>query len=378
MTSNSLPLFAKTTSLLFGCIFSFSTLPALAQSQDNSQNFVVGGENAPNEYPFFVNIVEAHEINDAIINPFCGGTLISKDWVLTAGHCVINFFTGNTYDSLGLIINTYIRSNPNTSHERIISDYIAVHPNFDIFGTDLDGDIALIHLKTPSAYPTLAIAAQGDSVNSKPGNNALVIGFGIFDTGNPFLAPDTLQRAFIDIISNTICNEPGRYNGVLSEGMLCAGRLTGLPQGAGAGDSGGPLMVDSNGHLVQVGIVSFGNDAFSTPTHPGVYTRTAAYRNWIDSTIQAYNNPTSVASKQSERAKIHVSEYAIQITTEKPMPENASYRVYDLQGRIVLSGNLQAGIFQQAIYSEELDPALYVIKIDAGSSYYFTEKFIKN
>ncbi|KAJ2031982.1 hypothetical protein GGI08_009318, partial [Coemansia sp. S2] len=43
---------------------------------------ILGGSNASSDmFPFIV-----HLFKDG--NPFCGGALISKDWVLTAAHCV--------------------------------------------------------------------------------------------------------------------------------------------------------------------------------------------------------------------------------------------------------------------------------------------------
>lgn len=48
--------------------------------------FVVGGENAkPKEFPFAARM--GHMADNGYVNWFCGGTLISELFVLTAAHC---------------------------------------------------------------------------------------------------------------------------------------------------------------------------------------------------------------------------------------------------------------------------------------------------
>lgn len=52
----------------------------------SSDGFVVGGENAqPKEFPFAARLGNMAYTGD--INWFCGGTLLSQYFVLTAAHC---------------------------------------------------------------------------------------------------------------------------------------------------------------------------------------------------------------------------------------------------------------------------------------------------
>lgn len=65
--------------------------------------------------------------------------------------------------------------------------------------------------------------------------------------------------------------------------MMCAGYVDG-GRDTCQGDSGGPLVCDG---FIQ-GIVSWGIEC-GERFHPGVYTKVANYRNWIDEIIKKYS-----------------------------------------------------------------------------------------
>ena len=72
----------------------------------------------------------------------------------------------------------------------------------------------------------------------------------------------------------------------LTDNMICAGTESGA-RDACNGDSGGPLFVQQDDGLTQVGIVSWGDgplDAEVACGHKnayGVYTRVSHYSDWI-------------------------------------------------------------------------------------------------
>src|SRR5918999_894521 len=52
---------------------------------------IVGGTAVPNgRYPFMAALLDKSRPGDAFDELFCGGTLIDKDSVLTAAHCLVN------------------------------------------------------------------------------------------------------------------------------------------------------------------------------------------------------------------------------------------------------------------------------------------------
>ena len=197
---------------------------------------------------------------------YCGGSLISSKWVLTAAHCLTNS-SGNPYtaeagDSVG--VGSY---NLNTMSNYSVRRFI-VHPQYN--PSTYDNDIGLVELA--SEVGSVASIDYDTSHSLASGTQTKVAGWGTMTEGVSNL-PDNLMEALVPIVDFNQCNVA--YNGSLTSNMLCAGYFVSTRDSC-QGDSGGPLMVDNT----LVGIVSWGNGC-AMDGYPGIYTKVQNYANWI-------------------------------------------------------------------------------------------------
>ena len=252
---------------------------------------------------------------------FCGGSIIARQWILTAAHCVVN-----ADESVMAPNAVAVRSGAVDLRGGDFRDVarVIVHEDYDPLR--LDADIALLQLAQPiqdSSGPVgaISVSTQGQPLPSGP---AVVIGWGMMQDGQ---FPISLMETDIDIVSNETCNAGmaeqtkrdmggflkgiGQSNGIpmetlqqafnilanevgdaLTGNMICAGTTTGQ-RTMSNGDSGGPLMVrQANGQWLQVGVVSWNRRPIGAQTacgHEslyGVYTRLSNYFDWIASHVR--------------------------------------------------------------------------------------------
>lgn len=249
----------------------------------DDQRIIGGIEASLGEYPWATALIFADS------NPpvqFCGGSLVTPNWVLTAAHCTFDFFRNPIFpDDVDTFLGDTDLNASTNSFERISVDQIVRHPDYNRFiGVVGGADVALLHLSSPSQQETINLI-DSDSIFDDPGVLSTVIGWGVDDTGT---LSSVLREVDVPIISNTTCNAPVSYDGRILDDMLCAGFIAG-GQDACQGDSGGPIVTTlSSGEDIQVGIVSWG-DGCALPQKYGVYARVGVYENWINNIIGQRN-----------------------------------------------------------------------------------------
>lgn len=254
---------------------------------------IIGGKPAPNgKYPFMAALVNPTRPGTFSDQQFCGGSLIDKNSVLTAGHCVFGDppfappgFTQTPQNTQVIVGRTVLNSDQ--GKVRNVKD-IYVHPLYKGLGNPVQShDVAVLALSRPvSGNTPIKSATSRQNYLESPGRDAKVAGWGS-TTQRPACGPgpqpefaSRVREAQVPIISDS---KAGRAYRQLPQ---CAGVTAFVPRlmiaagGKGKdtcqGDSGSPLFVvrapdGSGSKYTQIGITSFGPGC-AYKDFPGAYT----------------------------------------------------------------------------------------------------------
>ncbi|XP_066929533.1 trypsin-1-like, partial [Clytia hemisphaerica] len=210
---------------------------------------------------------------------FCGATLISKKWAISAAHCEIK--PGNE-----LIIGASdLNSQKEVFKKRTVLRAFP-HENYD--SDTMENDIVLLELNNEVTFNDFIAPAciVDKSKHLVQGTTAVVSGWGTLESGGD--QPEILQKAEVNIVSRDTCNS--KYSSGITKVMLCAAAPG---KDSCQGDSGGPLVVEGdkcgNDQYFLAGVVSFGSGC-AHPDYPGVYADVAALRDWIDDKLASKGN----------------------------------------------------------------------------------------
>jgi trypsin len=233
---------------------------------------IVGGTDAvKGEFPFQASLQGSS-------GHFCGGSLIKKNWVLTAAHCVQGWRASNK-----IILGLHDR-NDKSGTEIFTAVKVIPHPQYD--ANTMDWDYALLKLSGDSKFRTIDLNSTEIDI-PEDGNDSINVwtsGWGTTSEGSYGL-PRILQKVQVPLVSHKVCNSPDSYNGEVTDRMICAGLHDGGKDSC-QGDSGGPLfMQQTSGDYLLVGVVSWGEGCARANKY-GVYTKVNAGVDWISQQTQ--------------------------------------------------------------------------------------------
>ncbi|RZC37415.1 Trypsin domain containing protein [Asbolus verrucosus] len=253
-------------SLIFLCMTTIYAADVDEPMKDigNVEPRIVNGEEAQEgQLPWQVGILGRTVDGSAF---FCGGALISEEWVLTAGHCVDGIKTAAIYSGA-----TKLSSPNRTTSQGAI---FVLHEDYD--HRTLQNDIGLIQLRAPLTFDdkTSAIALASDELET--GVNVTVSGWGQTSDSDTSTS-DALNYITVSTISNSDCAI--YYGSVVGPGTVCTSAGNPLKSPC-LGDSGGPVVTNITEPLL-VAVFSFVNGYGCELPYPAGNTRTAYYRDWI-------------------------------------------------------------------------------------------------
>lgn len=220
----------------------------------------------------------------------CGGTILDKNTILTAAHCVrlANGIIASERLSVQVGRNRLrVADDRAQEHE---ADRILVHKDFR---TDsVQHDIALIKLATDLRFTDyvqpVCVWNKGDDRLLIRDQEGTVVGFGATSTSG---FSETLNEARLPVVENQVCIDSNRevFGQTLTSNMFCAGRRDGV--NACNGDSGGGLFFLSGDRWYVRGIVSFSPTIESTgrcdPLEYVAFTDVARYIGWIAQSLNS-------------------------------------------------------------------------------------------
>ncbi|XP_072390349.1 brachyurin-like [Diabrotica undecimpunctata] len=234
---------------------------------------ITGGDEAvPHAYPYQVGI----RINS---DEFCGGSLISTNFVLTAAHCV-----NRTNLSLDIILGAHNISDTEITQIHRTSANIIIHEDFD--DISFQNDIALIELDEPapitSAIETIPLLSEAQTDDTFTNEFVTVTGWGLIqDVFNPTIKDlsNVLMIVNVTVIELEDCKkyyDDDFFSSIvyITNNNICTNGDD--QKGTCNGDSGGPLVWNN----VQIGVVSAGTSLCQVGA-PSVFTHVGKYLDWI-------------------------------------------------------------------------------------------------
>ncbi|KAG8504984.1 Chymotrypsinogen 2, partial [Galemys pyrenaicus] len=306
-------------------------VPAIPPVLSGIERIVNGKAAFPGSWPWQVSLQHSTGFH------FCGGSLISRSWVVTAAHCKVRTshrVVAGMFDK---------RSKKNVQVLRIAQVHWVdgwgrrVFENPGFIKHNSSNDIALLKLATPARISKIVspVCLPGAQDNFTAESLCVTTGWGRTDFLGPMelcslilktnsvisvsascynplsensptsghgrwspwrvrpqfgVGANKLQQATVPLLSNDQCGNFWARG--IPDSMVCAG---GNSVTACMGDSGSPLVCQKDGAWNLVGIVTFvsGNCSASFPT---VFSRVTEFRPWIQEILSVGANKLQQAT----------------------------------------------------------------------------------
>uniref|UniRef100_A0A182LSA6 Peptidase S1 domain-containing protein n=1 Tax=Anopheles culicifacies TaxID=139723 RepID=A0A182LSA6_9DIPT len=275
-----------------GCLALFATVVLLLQAsaqrcgqvQVLKQGLIFGGtDSLPGMWPWHVALF--HRESTTRTSYKCGGTIINRDTILTAFHCVV--------ENHRLIAANRLIVRAGLFDLDVGGSTVQEHRVFDIISPPgasvrtFNDDIAILKLQTQFTYDDyvqpVCVRSVPQDISELVGTYGTVVGWGWTEMNG---TSATLRQANIPVASAEDCLASDRnlFSQVLTTKVYCAGSRNGTS--SCNGDSGGGMFFRNGGYWFLRGLTSFSSVAEGSP---GIcnsygyvgYTDVAKYLTWL-------------------------------------------------------------------------------------------------
>lgn len=251
-------------------------------------------------FPWMVLI----RISDDPLVGYCGGSLLTMEWVMTAAHCIFDEDLNIDPDVEWIKVYAGIinRDDINDGNKKVeydflskdeIDDYVFPHQSY-AKQNEFDSDIALIKLKKGFTRTNeIDTIRRGTDTDFQDYDTVIASGWGT--TGNTNPKAKILQYAELNVFKSlswcqSIASSLHAAHKITDK-MIC--HFTPGKNFCGC-DSGSPLVIQKGTGYVQIGIVSFGPGTeyqeLCESYHRGFFLNVAEFNHWIDITINGRLN----------------------------------------------------------------------------------------
>lgn len=185
-------------------------------------------------------------------NYTCGGTLISKNFVLTANHC-IRGENGYVLSKRKIFVRLGLHNLENLNPQTFQQHNVYQIHEYNV-SNNRKNDIAILELATQATFNDYVQPACLNLVEDLTGQFGTAVGWGADETDK--ISPD-LKSQRMPVVSTIQCieNNDGAFRQILDRSIFCAGYTNGTT--VCNGDSGGGIHFERNGVWYVGGIVSF-------------------------------------------------------------------------------------------------------------------------
>lgn len=251
--------------------------PLVTKALEEEQGKIVGGTQAVvGDWPWSCSMLYLGRHQ-------CGGSLITDTWIVSAAHCSTDKTAANYVWECGV----HDRTNKESWVRRFNTKRVVNHPSYN--SRTLLNDISLFELTTSAApYDKYILPACFPLAGTSYANeNSWATGWGTLTFGGSVSRYH--MQVQMPVLTDSACKSKFGTNLDVTT-QVCAG-VAGANKDTCQGDSGGPLVLkQSNGYWYLIGLTSWGSGCGDG----GVYTRTSAYRSWVESYTGTIAAPSSV------------------------------------------------------------------------------------